>query len=204
MAITKPTIYPDGTAIDNTTDIALTTGNWSATRPPTGYATGAEIPHQEYNEMLAEIAKWIKWMDQNTNGYYNDLGLNPSNIVLVGATGSVSIQSGKYCINGFRVHLDIVITIASLSGTLTSLSIALPSSVNCLARYVGFAGSQFLINNTNGGGPQSIQCTAGFYLDNSHLVISQSVTALNTYVPFLTDGSGNIKFSISIEYEVNH
>jgi hypothetical protein len=56
MAITKPTFYPDGTAIGNTTDISVTQANISSSLRTTGYPTNASLAAAEYNEMFKELS----------------------------------------------------------------------------------------------------------------------------------------------------
>jgi hypothetical protein len=135
------------------------------------------------------------------DGNYNSLGLVPGDVTLTGATATVSIASGYYCFEKNKMTLDIVIMLDSVAGTLTQLDIALPDAVRCAARYVGYNGKQFLINNSNGIGTQALLCTGGFWSADDVLSIGRSVTALSTYVPFLLDGSSNTKFSVSIDYE---
>jgi hypothetical protein len=135
-------------------------------------------------------------------GTYVSIGLLDSDIALYGATGTVSVKSANYLLQGNKIHLDIVFCVSISSGTLTQIQITLPSNLVCKARYVGYYGKQFVINNSNGTGPQAIMCTAGFWSDNNKLDIGRSVTALDTYTPFLIDTSTNLtKFSIAIEYE---
>jgi hypothetical protein len=134
-------------------------------------------------------------------GDYTSLGLVPGNVALTGATGTAAISSAYYCLSGDKIHLDAVLVITLTGGTLTQIAITLPDVAKCVARYVGYNGMQFLANNTSGIGPQSIHCTAGFYTVNNVLCVSRSVTARDAFVPFLDDGTGVLKISISIDYE---
>lgn len=225
MTISKPDFYPDGSAIGDGTDITVVKANIADALRTTGYAADAILASAEYNEMFKEFGQWTKWIEQQITilsplvstlegfGVYTDLGLTGGDGLTTGSviiTGGVTaatviIKSGFYFINQYNIHLDIVIDVSAITGTMTSLAITLPDVAKCLARYVGFDGAQFLINNTDGSGPQSIPCTAGFWYANNILNIGRSVTAEDTYVPFLIDtSSGKATFSVAIDYEMNH
>ena len=62
MAVTKPTFYPDSTAIGDATDITLTKASIADALRTTGYAVGAALGSAEYNEMFKELTKWVKWI----------------------------------------------------------------------------------------------------------------------------------------------
>lgn len=191
-----------------------------------GYATGAKLAAIEYNELHNEIDQWIEWLDSITRldtgvlayptyyGIYGDLGLASGSVGLTGATGTVSIKSGKYALTGYNVHLDIVIQLTGLSGTLTDVRITLPATsiawnggvLNCLAycmsRYTGNDGQCFIANNTNAVGEEGCPCTAGFDATNI-LHLWRSNFGTGSPIPFQVDG-GNTKFSVSIDYEQLH
>jgi hypothetical protein len=141
-------------------------------------------------------------------GTYVSIGLLDSDIALYGATGTVSVKSALYLLQGNMIHLDIVFTVVLSTGTLTQIQITLPSGLVCKARYVGyFGGSFFAINSIMDdnilNGAQGMACPANFLAENNILRIDRPVTAKGAKVSFLFDdySSSMAKFSVQIAYE---
>jgi len=210
MTVPKPTFYPDATAIGDTTAIALTESAIATSLRTTGYAFGAKLAAVEYDEMFNELTAWVKYLEQLTNSLPFSYANVPVNFVNCTAYGSGGIAVnyiatyGQYVQMGYNIHLEICIQLKVTTGILTSLAITLPSGIACASRYVNENGLQFVASNTDYQGPQLIVCNCGFNTANNVLLISQSSTVEGTRVPFILDSNGYTKFSISIDYEMNH
>jgi hypothetical protein len=195
---TRPTFFPRIASDDTPVEATI-----SPTIRTDGYPEDAAVPHEEYNEIFNEIDKWIEWLDQNigdgTDGTYVSINAGTS-LSLTGATATSSFIA-RLCKNNNNLHLEVTIILSSIVGTLTQVDINLPSSAKCAARYVGYNGPQFLANNTNGIGPQSIPCTCGFWTDDDTLSIGRSYSSLGNPIAFIDDGAGGMKFTVSIDYE---
>jgi len=93
MAVTKPTFYPDGTAIGDATDISVTLANISNSLRTSGYATGAKLASSEYNEMFKELSKWIKYLESHLTPAEASIATLLTSSSINNAIGSTS--SGK-------------------------------------------------------------------------------------------------------------
>jgi len=163
-----------------------------------GYPADAALPAADYNEIHLEAAQWIAYLDYyttllSTSGVYNDLGLTSGSVGLTGATGTVSIISGKYVLNGYNLHLEIGLTISSIAGTLTSVAITLPTAAKALARYENTL--EWPVFTSDSNGPSAKANMAGFGTGNNSIL--QIGTSYNSF-------TGTIAMMISIDYEMNH
>jgi hypothetical protein len=132
MAITKPTFYPDGTAIGDGTDITLTKANIADPLRTTGYAYQAQLASAEYNEMFKELAKWMKWLDQAFPNAIN----NDSHSTAAGKISFLTLSGTCGATGDLTGSSAIIIPAEVTPANLVSISVLLEFTGSGTSRWV--------------------------------------------------------------------
>jgi hypothetical protein len=189
----RPGYYPECSSED-----ALDQDNVDASVRLHGYPEDAELPSAEFNALHNEIDAWVKYLDGDL-GVYASATILAGNVSLTGATGTVAIGIARQCVQRNRVTLELVISIAGITGTLTNVTVDLPAGIQPASGYYGSARPIFTVHNRVPAG--DVLACWGWFADSDSFVISRLSSSLGVPVPFLVDTPNNASFSMVIDYE---